>query len=263
MKRTTGILLAGALSMLALAHAGRAVAGPAPQAATAPAPAAAVPGLTRILGNMEYLRGFKGSGFNFTAEVITVENGKSSEQHQLDVKISEKGYALVEVLAPKTQRGRRTLMRDRDLWLYLPSSANVIRIAPLQRVFGSASIADVLNVSYLNGYTVQSSSRSPAGDRLQMSLKSKDEKATYARIDVDYDLKADRPIETRHYTASGRLLKTIQYKAFRNYEGSPKVEKIVIVDGLRKSSAVWMRMSEYRKATYPDALFSKAALSGK
>src|SRR5690606_6073143 len=122
------------------------------------------------------------------------------------------------------QQGRRTLLRDRDLWLYLPNSSNIIRIAPLQRVFGAASISDVLNISYLNGYTVESSSRSASGDLPQLSLKSKDRKATYARIEVDYDLASDRPLETRHFTASGRLLKTLQYKAFREYEGHPKVE---------------------------------------
>jgi outer membrane lipoprotein-sorting protein len=215
--------------------------------------------VTKVLEKMEYLRGFKGTGFNFSAEVITVEKDKPSEPHLLDVKISEKGYAIVEVLAPKNERGRRTLLRDRDLWLYLPSSSNIIRIAPLQRVFGSASIADVLNVSYLNGYAV--SSKSNSGNLLQLSLKSSDQKATYARIDLDYDLGNDKPIETRHYTASGRLLKTIQYKSFRNYDGNPKIEKIVIYDGIRKTSVVWMKMSDYRKATYPDALFTKSALS--
>ena len=232
----------------------------APQAATSDL---SVQATTRILGEMEYLRGFKGTGFNFSAEVVTVENGAMSEQHQLDVKISDKGYALIEVLGPKNQRGRRTLMRDRDLWLYLPSSANVIRIAPLQRVFGSASIADVLNVSYLNGYTVQSSRKSADGKSMQLSLKAKDAGATYARIDLDYDLASDRPVESRHYTASERLLKTIQYKAFRDYAGTAKVEKIVIIDALRKSSAVWMRMGEYAKASYPDSMFTKTALSRK
>ena len=216
---------------------------------------------SRILGNMEYLRGFRGTGFHFTADVITVENGANSDQHQLDVKISEKGYALVEVLEPKNQRGRRTLLRDRDLWLYLPSSSNIIRIAPLQRVFGAASIADVLNVSYLNDYTVQSSHKSTDGKLLQLKLKSKDTSATYAHIDLDYDLATDSQFESRHYTASERLLKTIQYKAFHDYAGGPKVEKIVIVDGIRASSAVWMKMSEYEKATYPDSMFTKTALS--
>ena len=215
----------------------------------------------KILGNMEYLRGFRATGFHFTAEVITVESGVNSDQHQLEVKISDKGYALVEVLEPKNQRGRRTLLRDRDLWLYLPSSANIIRIAPLQRVFGAASIADVLNVSYLNDYAVESSHKSADGKLVQLRLKSKDARATYARIDLDYDLATDRPVESRHYTASERLLKTIQYKAFHDYAGGPKIEKIVIVDGLQTSKAVWMKMSEYEKAAYPDSMFTKTALS--
>lgn len=216
--------------------------------------------VSAVLGKMEYLRGFKGTGFNFAAEVATVENGKVSDQHVLDVKVSDKGYALVEVMSPKNSRGRRTLLRDRDLWLYLPSSSNVIRIAPLQRVFGSASIADVLNVSYLNGYTVISNRKTKSGAQLELSLKSSDARATYARIDLDYDLANDKPVESRHYTASGRLLKTIQYKTFSNHDGNPKVEKIVIIDGIRKSAAIWMKMSAYNKANYSDTLFTKSAL---
>lgn len=238
-------------------------AAPAAAADSAAASDATVQATTRILANMQHLRGYRGTGFNFIADVIAVENGASTEQHKLEVKISEKGYALVEVLEPKNQRGRRTLLRDRDLWLYLPSSANIIRIAPLQRVFGPASIADVLNVSYLSDYSIQSSRKSADGKQLQLDLKSKDAQATYARIEVDYDLATDRPVESRHYTVSGRLLKTIQYKSFHNHGGSPKIEKIVILDGIRKSSAVWMKMGEYNKDTYPDSMFAKAALPRK
>lgn len=225
-------------------------------------PSAGAPDVTQILTNMEYLRGFRGTGFNFTADVISMENGSTSEENQLDVKISEAGDALIEVLTPKSQRGRRTLLHGRDIWLYLPSSSNIIRIAPLQRVFGFASIADVLNVSYLSGYAVESSHVAESG-LLQLTLKAKNEQTTYSRIDLDYDVAKNRPVETRHYTASGRLLKSIQYKEFRSFDGSPKVEKIAIFDALRKSSVIWMKMSEYHKASYPESLFTKYALSEK
>jgi outer membrane lipoprotein-sorting protein len=218
------------------------------------------PDVGRVLANMQYLRGFKGTGFNFTADVISMENGNASEENQLDVKIGVAGDALVEVLTPKSERGRRTLLSGHDIWLYLPTSSNIIRIAPLQRVFGFASLADVLNISYLS-YAVESSHVSNESGRiLHLTLKSKDEQATYPHIDLDYDLTNDRPVETRHYTASDRLLKTIQYKEFKTYDGQPKVEKIAIYDALRTTSVIWMKMSDYRRASYPDSLFTKDAL---
>jgi hypothetical protein len=227
----------------------------------APGSKSQAPDISRVLANMEYLRGFRGTGFNFTADVISMEDGKTSEGNQLDVKISITGDALIEVLGPKSDRGRRTLVSGHDFWLYLPASSNIIRISPLQRVFGFASIADVLNISYLSGYTVESSDVSTNSGLLHLTLKSKDEQATYARIDLNYDLTKDRPVETRHYTASGRLLKTIQYKEFRIYDGRPKIEKIAIFDALRTTSVIWMKMSEYHKASYPASLFTKNMLA--
>lgn len=255
MGRLIGALLACTLATLGVTSASAA-------APAAPGSGGGPPDVTQILTNMEYLRGFRGTGFNFSADVISMENGAASEENQLDVKISGTGDALIEVLTPKSQRGRRTLLVGHDIWLFLPSSSNIIRIAPLQRVFGFASIADVLNISYLNGYSVESSNVSDeSGHVLHLTLKSKVPEATYARIDVDYDVTNDRPIETRHFTASGRLLKTIQYKEFRAYEGHSKIEKIAIFDALRTSSVIWMKMSEYHKASYPDTMFSKFSLS--
>lgn len=232
------------------------------QAAAASLPTDLAPGSTvlAVLENMEYLRGFKGTGFSFDSEVITLENEKVVGKHHLDVKISEQGYALIEVLSPKTEQGRRTLIRDKDLWLYLPGSSNVVRIAPLQRVFGSASIADVLNTSYLNGYTVAASQQTADGKQLDVSLVSNNAKATFAKIELKYDLEHDRPIETRHFTVSGRLLKTIQYKSFIDHQGKAKLEKIAIYDSLRKNSAVWIRMSDYQISSYPETTFSKSGL---
>jgi len=215
--------------------------------------------LQNVLESMEYLRGFKDTGFSFASEVITVKQDKVVGKHLLDVKISEDGFALVEILEPRNERGRRTLIREKDLWLYLPSSSNVIRIAPLQRVFGSASIADVLNTSFLNGYDVESQ-RVDDNQILTVSLRSKVRRATYARIDLSYDLEQDRPLESKHFTASGRLLKTIQYKTFKDYDGRAKLEKIAIYDSLRDDAAVWIKMSDYQTSTLPDALFTKSGL---
>jgi outer membrane lipoprotein-sorting protein len=214
----------------------------------------------QALSNMEYLRGFKDSAFRFATEVVTMEGDKVVGRHQLDVKISNQGYALIDVMAPKNEQGRRTLIRDKDLWLFLPSSANVVRIAPLQRVFGAASIADVLNTSYLKNYQVVQHSVDASTQRMAIQLQSTAKDSTYARIDIDYDTALQRPRSTRHYTASGRLLKTIEYKSFVDHHGQAKLEKIAIQDSLRQNAVVWIKMSDYQMAEFADAQFSKAAL---
>ncbi len=215
--------------------------------------------IQRVLETMEFIRGFKDSGFSFTSEVLTLKDKKVVAKHLLDVKVSNQGFAMVEILAPKRQQGRRTLMRKNDLWLYLPTSSNVIRIAPLQRVFGSASIADVLNTSFLNDYSVTAANRE-TGNTLVLELTSKVKGSTYAGIKLSYDMITERPIKTEHFTTSGRLLKTIEYKTFQEHQGQRMAEKVVIYDSLRKNSAVWIKMSGYELSEYPAALFTKSGL---
>ncbi len=213
--------------------------------------------VTEAIRNMEYLRGFRDSGFSFMSEVITVEGEDVVATHWLSIKVSEKGYSVIEILSPEDQKGRRTLVRDTDMWLYLPSSVNVIRIAPLQKVFGQASIADVLNTSYIHDYQVTRQEIDQEGDLLFMELTSKEGDATYAKIDVQYDLRSQRPVITKHYTRSGRLLKTIEYVSFSEYGGQVKMEKIKIKDALKKEMVIWIRMHEFRKDNHPDSMFTK------
>ena len=215
--------------------------------------------IEHALETMEYLRGFKDAGFSFTSEVLTVKEQKVIAKHLLEVKVSDQGFAMVETLAPKIEEGRRTLMRKNDLWLFIPSSSNVIRIAPLQRVFGSASIADVLNTSFLNGYTVDFTTQTSA-EIVVIQLISNSKSATYAGITLHYNLTTNQPIKTEHFTASGRLLKTIEYKSFVQHQGQLMVEKIAIYDSLREDSSVWIKMSGYERNNHPAALFTKSGL---
>lgn len=220
-----------------------------------------MPDLNHIIGTLEHLRGFEKTGFSFTSEVVGLEDKKEHGRHQMAVKVSPEGFAVVEIETPETEKGRRTLVREKDMWLFLPSSINVMRIAPLQKVFGDASTADILNTSYSQDYEVGDYKAGDEKDVLMLTFKAKNASSTYGTIEVAFDQAADVPKYSRHFTASGRLLKTVNYHTFATYENEKKIEKISIQDDLKKNYVIWIKLSNYKKGSFPEHIFTKAGFT--
>ena len=69
-----------------------------------------------------------------------------------------------------------------------------------------------------------------------------------------------KPIKSEYYARSGKLLKTAQYKAFKEFNGELKVHKMLLSDPLISGSYTWMLFDNYRSSELPDALFNKEAI---
>ena len=69
-----------------------------------------------------------------------------------------------------------------------------------------------------------------------------------------------KPIKSEYYARSGKLLKTAQYKAFKEFNGELKVHKMLLSDPLIAGSYTWMLFDNYRSSELPDALFNKEAI---
>ena len=77
--------------------------------------------------------------YTLNVKITNFESGKSDEEslYLVSQKGTDKTY--VEFMSPR-DKGRHLLMLGDDMWIYLPDTSRPVRITPLERLSGDASV---------------------------------------------------------------------------------------------------------------------------
>jgi hypothetical protein len=87
----------------------------------------------------------------------------------------------------------------------------------------------------------------------KLNLNATASDVTYDRIEMWVDQADNRPIKSKFYTESGRLLKTAYYRQFQEQLGMNRPTETVIIDGLNPHWITVMRFSDYAWRDIPDS----------
>lgn len=174
--------------------------------------------------------------------------------------VMTKGWrrTVVRTLEPKLDRGRVILMRDRDLWVYLPGLRKPLRISPRERLVGEVSYGDIARTSFSVDYSARML-REEAGCQV-LELSAKGPGVTYQRVLLWVERNTFRPRRAEFYAVSGRLLKTCRYEGYREVLGALRPTRLVIRDALCRGCVSVLEYRDIRRKELPDRLFTKHAL---
>src|SRR5450432_1035743 len=64
--------------------------------------------------------------------------------------------ALVACTEPSAQKGNLLLLQNHEMWFYIKSTAQPMKITPLQRLSGSVSFVDIARLNWAADYSVDS-----------------------------------------------------------------------------------------------------------
>jgi len=166
---------------------------------------------------------------------------------------------VVQVTAPAIDRGQILLMKDHDLWVFMPQISQPIRLPLSQRLTGQVANGDLARANFKGDYT-------PTFLRMEeidgiphyvLELNANDRYVTYHRVLYWVNRKNDRPYKAEFYTRSGRLLKTAYYSEFRKMQGAIRPTKLVMIDALREGEQSVLKYSNMKLRKLPDKLFTK------
>lgn len=101
-----------------------------------------------------------------------------------------------------SERGNVVLNYRDNLYIKTPR-ARAVRVTPIQRLSGDASIGDVLELEFAKSYEIEKS------DKESLTLKAKSNKSTYSKV-VLY-LKNRKIVRGDLFSFSGKLLKKVEY----------------------------------------------------
>lgn len=238
---------------LLLAPAGGAV-----SAAEAPAAPAGREEARELLLRADRVR-FPEAGFQVDVTITTHAPGKEPEARAYRILSKGNTRTLVQTTAPAAERNQILLMRERDLWAFLPNLSQPVRLPLSQRLTGQVANGDLARANFAGDYEPRILRKETLdGEVYQvLQLDAVDKWVTYRKVIYWVDAKDGRPHKAEFYAVSGRLLKTAHYRDFQALGDAVRPTRIVVEDALKKGHRSELVYSNMAARDLPDRVFTK------
>ena len=198
---------------------------------------------------------------DFQVEVRITNYGQDQAVQQRQYKILSKGVddTVVSTLEPASDRGHTMLLKGRDLWLFMPSVSQPIRLPLAQRLTGQVAYGDLARANFTGDYTATLLRTEVVGgkDHYVLELTAVDGGVTYHRVVYWVEKGTYRPHRAEFYTLSGRRLKTCRYEDFKSMGGEVRPTRLVLEDALRGEERSVLEYSNIQIHELPDKYFTK------
>jgi outer membrane lipoprotein-sorting protein len=215
---------------------------------------AAGPSAEAILERADEVRNPQ-SDYQIAVQVTNKRPDTKDTTGRYEVKLKGRNRSLIETLWPQIDKGKSMLMRDHEMFVFLPNVSQPVRISLQQRLFGAVSVGDVARADFAGDYE-------PTLNRVEkgayvLDLKAKSDDMTYSRIRYWVRKSDYHPLKAEFYTASGVLLKHCAYEGYKQLAERVRPSKIVVTDALVKGQVSTIEISRMELATLQDKLFTK------
>jgi hypothetical protein len=211
-----------------------------------------------MLAHADRIR-FPEEAFQVDIAITTTEPEASEEVRAYRILSKGNTQTLVQTTAPVVDRGQILLMRDRDLWAFMPNLSQPIRLPLSQKLTGQVANGDLARANFVGDYEprlLRTEEIEGVGYQV-LQLDAVDNGVTYRKVLYWVNEKSNRPYKAEFYALSGRLLKTGFYQEFREMGGEVRPTQLVIEDSLRKGRRSVLVYHDMVRRDLPDKIFTK------
>jgi outer membrane lipoprotein-sorting protein len=202
---------------------------------------------------------FPDNGFQVDVTITTTEPDNEPDERAYRILSKGNSQTLVQTTAPAVDRNQILLMRDSDLWAFLPNLSQPIRLPLSQRLTGQVANGDLARANFAGDYEPRILRKEKVASETYyvLQLDAVNNWATYRRVLYWVNVKDSRPHKAEFYALSGRLLKTAYYHEFHDLGGEIRPTKIVVEDALRKNHRSVLEYTDMVERELPDKIFTK------
>jgi outer membrane lipoprotein-sorting protein len=212
----------------------------------------------KLVERADHIR-FPEGGYQVDVTITTTEPDSEPEVRAYRLLSKGNSRTLVKTMAPAIDRDQMLLMRDHDLWAFLPDLSQPIRLPLSQRLTGQVANGDLARANFAGDYLprVLREEKINGATYDVLELDAVDRWVTYHRVLYWVNAENGRPFKAKFYALSGRLLKTCTYGDFRPLGGEIRPTQLTIEDALRKGSRSVLHYSNMFQRELPDKFFNK------
>lgn len=214
-----------------------------------------------ILEKADQIR-FPREGFQVEISVTSTSAGGTIDARRYRILSKGNENTVVQTVEPASERGQLLLMKGRDLWVFLPSVSQPVRLSLSQRLTGQVANGDLARANFAGDYTptLLRVDKIDGNDYQVLELNAVDGGVTYSK--VLYWIKASNsaPHKAEFYSLSGKLLKTCIYDNYKTLGGRLRPTRLTMEDALKGGEKSVLEYEEMRIRELPDKIFTKEYL---
>lgn len=168
--------------------------------------------------------------------------------------------ALMEIIFPARDKGKKILLLDNNLWMYIPDVSRPIRLSRNQSFMGSTfSNEDISDSTWEDDYDPIITDEK--GVMLLLTLKAKRKNVAYKQIDIWVNEKTRVPIEGVYFGLSNKAIKKIYFSNVKEIAGLLRPLDMKMVDLLEEGAYTEVKLLELTELqSIPDYKFDASQL---
>jgi outer membrane lipoprotein-sorting protein len=215
----------------------------------------------RILERADEIR-FPRGGFQVDIAINTSRDGQVAESRKYRVLSKGNENTVVMITEPASERGQIMLMKNRDLWVFLPEVSQPVRLALSQRLTGQVANGDLARANFAGDYNPKMLRTDTINGEPYhvLELTAVDRSVTYHRVLYWVKQSNNFPHKAEFYSLSNRLLKTRIYENPQRMLGIMRPTRLIMEDALRKGELSVLEYGDMKTRDLPDRVFTKEYL---
>lgn len=159
------------------------------------------------------------------------------------------------VFKSDAERGQKMLMLQDHYWLLMPNSKRPIRITPMQKLLGQASVGDISTMTWSQDYEVIRIEADQ--DQLKLALQSKTTQSNYQRIELWLQADTAFPVRANLYLKSGKLAKTAYFESDTDLK---RVQRMRLVDAIQPEKVTLIHYDQHEPIALEEKFYNPAYL---
>lgn len=202
---------------------------------------------------------FPAASFQVDVTINNSDADGTSESRKFRILSKGNEDTLVITTEPPTERGHILLLKGRDLWAFMPSVSQPIRLPLAQRLTGQVANGDLARANFAGDYHPKILRKEIIDGAWYwvLELTAVDRGVTYDRVLYWVNQTDNRPYKAEFYTRSNRLMKTCFYQNFALMQGEQRPTRLVMIDNLNQGNKSTLDYSDMTLKDLPDKMFTK------
>ncbi len=205
---------------------------------------------------------FPRESFETEVTVSNFSGDKPGDEFKYRVMSRGNENTIVLTTSPASERGQAMLMRGRDLWVFMPSVSQPVRLSLSQRLTGQVANGDLARANFSGDYTPTLVGEEILDGRRAhvLELAARDRSVTYAKVRFWVAADNQQPLKAEFYSLSGKLLKTARYEDFRELGGRVRPTRLVMEDALKAGERSVLTYQSMALRDMPEQMFTREYL---